>query len=88
MLGYLSVLDSWDISDNSFVGTTEMSSATSGSTSVTVNVVDGDGMAVENASVNLMLSDVSNEDSWWDNVSVGYTLSDTQMQRVMLLSQI
>ena len=75
-LGHLSVLDSWDISDNSFVGTTEMSSATSGSTSVTVNVVDGDGMAVENASVNLMLSDVSNEDSWWENVSVGYTLSN------------
>ena len=74
-LGHLSVLDSWDISDNSFVGTTEMSSATSGSTSVIVNVVDGDGMAVENALVNLMLSDVSNEDSWWDNVSVGYTLS-------------
>ena len=48
-LGHLSVLDSWDISDNSFVGTTEMSSATSGSTSVivgppyslTLSIVDG-----------------------------------------------
>ena len=74
--GFLSVRDSWSIpADLPITDPVSMFAAPTGATTVTINVKDGDGEVVENASVYLMSS--VTEDSWWDNVSVGYTVSQS-----------
>ena len=72
--GSLSVLDTWSIPSDLPLAEVSMSEAPSGATSVTVNVKDGDGADVNGATVYLMSA--VDEDSWWDGVSVGYTVSD------------
>ena len=72
--GSLSVLDTWSIPSDLPLAEVSMSDAPSGATSVTVNVKDGEGADVSGATVYLM-SGVS-EDSWWEDVSVGYTVSN------------
>ena len=73
--GSLSVLDTWSIPSDLPLAEVSMSDAPSGDTSVTVNVKDGEGIGISGATVYLM-SGVS-EDSWWEDVSVGYTVSNT-----------
>jgi hypothetical protein len=73
--GSLSVLDTWSIPADLPLDDVSMSAAPSGSTSVTVNVTDGDGADIDGATVYLMSS--TTEDSWWTNITVGYTVSNT-----------
>ncbi len=72
--GYLSVLDSWSIPSDLPLAGVSMSAAPSGSETVTINVQDGSGN-VDGATVYLMSS--TEEDSWWADVAVGYTVSDS-----------
>jgi len=70
--GYLSVLDSWSIPSDLPLAGVSMDAAPSGSETVTINVQDGSGN-VDGATVYLMSS--TEEDSWWADVAVGYTVS-------------
>ena len=72
--GYLSVLDNWTIPSDLPLTDVSMIAAPSGSTTVTVNVKDGDDTVIEDATVYLMSA--TTEDSWWNDVSVGYTVSN------------
>ena len=72
--GYLSVLDNWTIPSDLPLTEVSMVAAPSGSTTVTVNVKDGDDTVIEDATVYLMSA--TTEDSWWNDVSVGYTVSN------------
>jgi len=72
--GSLSVLDTWSIPSDLPLAEVSMSEAPSGATNITINVKDGDDMAIEDATVYLMSA--TTEDSWWNNVSVGYTVSN------------
>ena len=72
--GYLSVLDSWSIPSDLPLAGVSMDAAPSGSETVTINVQDGSGN-VDGATVYLMSS--TEEDSWWSDVAVGYTVSDS-----------
>ena len=72
--GYLSVLDNWSIPADLPLTDVSMVAAPSGSTNVTVNVKDGDDTVIEGATVYLMSA--TTEDSWWNDVSVGYTVSN------------
>ena len=70
--GYLSVLDSWSIPSDLPLAGVSMDAAPSGSETVTINVKDG-SENVDGATVYLMSS--TEEDSWWADVAVGYTVS-------------
>jgi len=72
--GYLSVLDNWTIPSDLPLTEVSMVAAPSGSTTVTVNVKDGDDTVIEDATVYLMSA--TTEDSWWNDISVGYTVSN------------
>ena len=72
--GYLSVLDNWTIPSDLPLTDVSMVAAPSGSTTVTVNVKDGDDAVIEDATVYLMSA--TTEDSWWNDISVGYTVSN------------
>ena len=73
--GYLSHLDSWDIpADLPLSGTVTMSEVAGGDTTITGNVTNSDDAAIEGAFVYLM-NNTLEEDSWWPNVTVGYTVS-------------
>ena len=73
--GYLSHLDSWDIpADLPLSGTVTMSEVVGGDTNFSGNVTNSDDEAIEGASVYLM-NNTLEEDSWWPNVTVGYTVS-------------
>jgi len=72
--GYLSVLDNWTIPSDLPLTEVSMVAAPSGSTTVTVNVKDGDDTVIEDAKVYLMSA--TTEDSWWNDISVGYTVSN------------
>jgi hypothetical protein len=73
--GYLSVLDTWSIPADLPLDEVSMDAAPSNSTSVTVNVKDGDDADINSATVYLISS--TTEDSWWTNITVGYTVSNT-----------
>jgi len=74
-VGYLSILDSWDIpEDLPFSDTINMVEVASGDTNISGYVNDTDGVGISGAFVYIMNNSVP-EDSWWPNVSVGYTLS-------------
>jgi hypothetical protein len=66
-------LNSWSIPSDLPLSEVSMSDAPSGSTSVTVTVKDSDDQEISGATVSLMSS--TTEDSWWEGVSVGYTVS-------------
>ena len=72
--GYLSVLDNWTIPSDLPLTDVSMVAAPSGSTTVTVNVKDGDDAVIGGATVYLMSA--TTEDSWWNDVSVGYAVSN------------
>ncbi len=72
-VGSLSVLNSWSIPSDLPLSEVSMSDAPSGSTSVTVTVKDSDDQEISGATVSLISS--TTEDSWWEGVSVGYTVS-------------
>ena len=74
-VGFLSVLDTWSIPSDLPLNDIAMYSAPAGSTSVTVNVKDGNGADIDGATVSLMSA--TTEDSWWPGVSVGYTVSSS-----------
>ena len=73
--GLLSVLDSWSIPADLPLDDVAMSAAPSGETNVTINVTDSDDENISGATV--YLSSSTTEDSWWTDVSVGYTVSNT-----------
>jgi hypothetical protein len=73
--GYLSVLDTWSLPSDLPLDEVSMGAAPSNSTSLTVNVKDGDDADINGATVYLMSS--TTEDSWWTNITVGYTVSNT-----------
>ena len=73
--GLLSVLDSWNIPADLPLDDVAMSAAPSGETNVTINVTDSDDANITGATV--YLSSSTTEDSWWTDVSVGYTVSNT-----------
>ena len=73
--GYLSHLDSWDIpADLPLSGTVTLSEVQEGATTISGNVTNSDDEAIEGAFVYLM-NNTLEEDSWWPNVTVGYTVS-------------
>ena len=74
-VGFLSVLDTWSIPSDLPLEEVTMSIAPAGSTSITVNVKDGEGTDIDGATVSLL--SLTNEDSWWADVSVGYTVSNS-----------
>ncbi|SVB25948.1 uncharacterized protein METZ01_LOCUS178802, partial [marine metagenome] len=74
-VGFLSVLDTWSVPSDLPLDDVAMYLAPAGSTSVTVNVKDGGGTDINGATVSLMST--TTEDSWWSDVSVGYTVSNS-----------
>ena len=74
-VGFLSVLDNWSVPSDLPLDEVTMSIAPAGSTSITVNVKDGSGTDINGATVSLMSA--TTEDSWWSDVSVGYTVSNS-----------
>ena len=74
-VGFLSVLDTWSVPSDLPLEEVTMSIAPAGSTSIIVNVKDGSGTDINGATVSLM--SVTTEDSWWSDVSVGYTVSSS-----------
>jgi len=75
-VGYLSNLTSWDIPadlplPSELVVLTEVAS---GDTNISGNITNSDDEGIEGAFVYLMNNSLQ-EDSWWSNVTVGYTLS-------------
>ena len=73
--GYLSVLDSWNIPDDLPLSSdgVSMIAAPSGNVSISGTVNDTGGSAIEGATVSLIFE--TQEDSWWDGVSVGHTIT-------------
>lgn len=76
-VGYLSVLNSWNIPDDLPLSSdgVSMIAAPSGNVSISGTVNDTDGSDVEGATVSLIFE--TQEDSWWDGVSVGHTITVT-----------
>jgi hypothetical protein len=74
-VGFLSVLGNWSIPSDLPLNDIAMYLAPAGSTSVTVNVKDDEGIDINGATVSLMSA--TTEDSWWADVSVGYTVSNS-----------
>jgi len=74
-VGFLSVLDTWSVPSDLPLDDVAMYLAPAGSTSVTVNVKNGEGTDIDGATVSLMSA--TTEDSWWADVSVGYTVSNS-----------
>ena len=74
-VGFLSVLDTWSVPSDLPLDDVAMYLAPAGSNSVTVNVKNGEGTDIDGATVSLMSA--TTEDSWWADVSVGYTVSNS-----------
>ena len=74
-VGFLSILDTWSVPSDLPLDDVAMYLAPAGSTSVTVNVKDGGGTDINGATVSLIST--TTEDSWWSDVSVGYTVSNS-----------
>ena len=74
-VGFLSVLDTWSVPSDLPLEEVTMSIAPAGSTSIVVNVKDGGDTDIDGATVSLMSA--TTEDSWWSDVSVGYTVSNS-----------
>ena len=72
--GYLSELESWDISDDGSMSDVTMAEASSGSVELSGNVTDADGN-VSGAVVSVYSTTV--EDSWWSGIDVGYSWTAT-----------
>ena len=74
-VGFLSVLDTWSVPSDLPLEEVTMSLAPAGSTSIVVNVKDGGDTDIDGATVSLMSA--TTEDSWWSDVPVGYTVSNS-----------
>ena len=72
--GYLSELESWDISDDGSMSDVTMTEAPSGSVDLSGDVTDTDGV-VSGAVVSIYSATV--EDSWWSGTDVGYSWTAT-----------
>ena len=73
--GSLSVLNTWSIPEDLPLAEVDMADAPSGEESVEITVSNSTDDAIEGATVYLMSS--VQEDSWWSDVTVGYTVSGT-----------
>jgi len=72
--GYLSQLESWEISEGGSMADVTMTEAPSGSSELSGNVTDSSGN-VSGAVVSIYSSTL--EDSWWPGTDVGYTWTAT-----------